>query len=365
MDKKKLLFISHIDWMWIKQRPQFMGEALSKYYDITVMYPYRYNKKGYQRENVSTGIDVIPMYRIPRIDRYEALAWINRKINKWLISSRIKKLHPDYVYLTFPSQVDEIPAWYTGKIIYDCMDNHIEFYQDKQKREMLWECEQRMTHRADKILCTSQRLLEVLAERYGDELREKTEVCRNAYNGEIRTVEESTTKSELFTFCYFGTISDWFNFDYLTRSLQEFDNIKYLLMGPLDNTQIPKDDRIQYIGTVEHNKLYDVVKDTDCFIMPFIPNELIQSVDPVKFYEYINFNKNILTVKYKEIERFDEFVFFYEDYESFAKQIATLIELKDTKYDKQKRVEFLENNTWAARAKQVSEVMDAKNEEVK
>ena len=46
-------------------------------------------------------------------------------------------------------------------------------------------------------------------------------------------------------------------------------------------------------------------------MMPFILNELIESVDPVKLYEYINFEKNIICIKYDEILRFKDFVYFY------------------------------------------------------
>ena len=82
---------------------------------------------------------------------------------------------------------------------------------------------------------------------------------------------------------------------------------------------------MEFMGTVEHNKLYSAVKDSTALIMPFKVNKIIESVDPVKLYEYINFNKNILTIKYNEINRFDKFVYFYSDYTEYKKQLEKLL----------------------------------------
>ena len=41
-------------------------------------------------------------------------------------------------------------------------------------------------------------------------------------------------------------------------------------------------------------------------IMPFKLNELVKSVDPVKLYEYINYNKPIISIFYQEIKRYSQ-----------------------------------------------------------
>lgn len=74
--------------------------------------------------------------------------------------------------------------------------------------------------------------------------------------------------------------------------------------------------------------------------MPFIINDIIESVDPVKLYEYINFNKNILTSYYEEIDRFDPFVYFYNSYDEFRKQIDLLKSNRKLKYSESERYSF-------------------------
>ena len=98
--------------------------------------------------------------------------------------------------------------------------------------------------------------------------------------------------------------------------------------------------------------------------MPFQINELILSVDPVKLYEYINFGKNILSVRYKEIERFKDFVFFYDDYASFISQIKKMKEQLSTIYNNEERIKFLQKNTWEKRASSIKDYIEAHTEEL-
>ena len=49
---KKMVYEMNVEWNWIKQRPHFLAEELAKYFDITVLYQYRYNRKGLQHREV-------------------------------------------------------------------------------------------------------------------------------------------------------------------------------------------------------------------------------------------------------------------------------------------------------------------------
>ena len=167
---------------------------------------------------------------------------------------------------------------------------------------------------------------------------------------------ENDHSADRYTLAYFGTISTWFNFDYVLKSLEDFPQLEYLLMGPSE-VEIPQHQRIRYIGTVEHAKLPEVTKDAQCLIMPFILNEIIEAVDPVKLYEYINFNKNILCVKYPEIERFDPFVYFYTDYASYKQQLSALMQAEQVKYAASDRIAFLKENNWESRVRLIETLL--------
>ena len=64
-------------------------------------------------------------------------------------------------------------------------------------------------------------------------------------------------------------------------------------MGTHINTEVPKHRRIHWKGVIEHNKLWENVKEMDALIMPFKVNDIIRDVDPVKLYEYISMGKKL------------------------------------------------------------------------
>lgn len=353
---KKIVYVMQVDWNWIKQRPHFIAEELGKSHDITVMYQHRYTRTGYQKRD-SGGLDIKPVYVIPKGDRFPVLRSINRKLKESAIRRQVRTAHADCLYLTFPDQVGAIAPSFDGKVIYDCMDNHPAFCSDPVQRQKLEEQEAALMDRADAVLVSSCKLKEMLLDRYGEKHESKITLVRNGYNGELLDVSALPAPAkDPYTLAYFGTISSWFNFDYVCKSLEDFPSLQYLLMGPAD-APIPQHERIRYIGTVEHSQLQEATKDAQCLIMPFVLNEIIEAVDPVKLYEYINFNKNILCIRYPEVERFDPFVYFYTDYESYKNQLSAMMESAGVKYSADQRQAFLTENSWESRVNVIEKLL--------
>ena len=100
-------------------------------------------------------------------------------------------------------------------------------------------------------------------------------------------------------------MSHWFDFDTLLYCLENNSNIEFHIIGPLHvDVARFKHNRLFFHGVINHSELQAYVEKYDALIMPFIINDLILSVDPVKLYEYINFNKPIFSIYYDEIKDF-------------------------------------------------------------
>ena len=354
----EMIYIMNVNWNWIKQRPHFIAEQLKKDYNIIVLNQYRYNKKGFQNRNTENY--VVTFKVIPRIDRYFVLKWINLLLKKAVVKKIIKSKKPVILYLTSPEHIKWIPLNYAGKIIYDCMDDHYGLSRQKREKNRILNYELEICKRANYIIVSSNYLINLLVKRYGISITNKTFLVRNGYDGQILNIDKiKYKKNERLILAYFGTISDWFDFDIICQSLKEFSEIEYLLIGPLHrNIKIPNHPRIKYYGTVEHNELYEITKSADCFIMPFKLDEAIKAVDPVKLYEYINFYKNIICVQYDEIERFSNFVYFYVNYKQYRDIIKELINSNIVKYSNQARLKFLKENTCEVRTNHIKKIIN-------
>lgn len=347
MKQKRMLYLMHIDWNWIKQRPQYIEECLEDNYVVTVFCPRNYRLKEYNdKKNMRV------FYSIPFIRRFRCLWKIDEFRKSRIVRRLIKGIKPEYIYSTHPEFGRMIPCSYGGVVIYDCMDDMLAFQSKKSYVERAEKQENSMVERADIVLASSERLKSVLAQRYPDSSH-KLELVRNGYGGEIVQVSQKS-KEQKFTLCYFGTISHWFDFEFIMRSLDDFPDLMYKLIGPIETgTSIPKHERLIYIPPVKHEELEKETEMVDGFIMPFKINDLILSVDPVKLYEYINFGKDILCVEYPEIKRFESFVYFYNTYEEFYQQIEKMKMAQDRKYTNEERILFLSKNDWKHRAETI------------
>lgn len=362
--KEKLLYIMHVPWGWIKQRPHFLAESFNEYFDITVLYPetFRHNKKLLKNENHAfiEPFKTLPFQRFQNIYLYKVISdhFINRQINLHIKNSK-------YIWITQPFFFNVIKKNICSSqiVIFDCMDDFMEFSPIKKNSKLsrsYFMAENDLINRADFIFASSKYLKEKLQFRY--HLNKEIYVINNALSNvllsskNIQVKINYPEKNGFVDFLYIGTISQWFNFKLVIKSLKHFKNIRFILIGPTE-TAIPKHKCIIYLGTKMHYELNSYMSKADALVMPFYVNDLIKSVNPVKLYEYIYSGKPIITCNYDEIDQFDKYVYRYDTEEEFINLIQKLLENKLAVKLRKDRISFLLKNTWQERTKEILEIL--------
>lgn len=355
----KILYIMHVEWGWIKQRPHFIAECLSEFFEINTFY----EVGPYVRHSVTltknkTKLNVSPFYPLP-IRENPIIRPLNLFYLKLFFMLLIFRHHPDYIWMSFPTLYRYIPSNHQSKLIYDCMDDVSSFDVNEEFKSQIIESEKRLIRDASLIFVSSKKLESKIKK--NKFAKNKVFLIRNAYDGHLLDVDKNVLKSSnKIQIGYVGTISSWFDFDIIRYTLEKFKNIEYHLIGPIEptiNLEKYQHERITFHGPIDHEDLYHKVKDIDILIMPFKLSELVESVDPVKLYEYVNYNKPIISIFYAEIERFDKFVYFYSNKKELVNLIKNLIENDcEKKYSNRDRKSFLENNTWEKRTLEIMKI---------
>lgn len=358
--KSRMLYLMHVDWYWICQRPQFLAEELHKHFDLLVVYPRANARKTLQTGRTSP-TKRLPLFHLPFEDKIPGLKLINMMIARFVLFVIIKVWKPDIVWISFPSQYPQLPKKTHYRLIYDCMDDYPAMAEGRKAALQTAEYEGAIVRKADRILASSNKLKHKLEMEYALSENSVT-LLRNGFDGIIDkdvVLSNRGQRDKVFRIGYIGTVSYWFDWDVLARSLSDFSQIEYHIIGPIDpNVSAPKHDRILFHGTIEHEKLYSTVEKYDCLCMPFILNDIVEAVDPVKLYEYINFYKSIISVRYDEVLRFEKFVHFYSTYEEFRYVLQDVMGRLDIpKYSITDRENFLMESTWQSRAMQIMEAL--------
>ena len=367
---KRILYLMHVPWGWIKQRPHFFAEYLSRDCCVDVYYkkPILVAKQGLltaKEENNSLNIQG---FRQISFDKIPVVKYLGlNHLNDWMLSWQLPDFKKyDYVWFTCASMYllfkNRIVSG--NKIIYDCMDDILEFPFCKKnqllQRKML-QAEKELIGKSYKIFCSAEYLKDKILTRAKQS--KEVIVLNNAIELPIAIdtfPDDVHSKISLLqtyshSLLYIGTISAWFDFELLQKTLERYNDLHLMLVGPTD-VNIPKHPRIHYLGTVERRYIFLLMQNAWCLIMPFKINELIRSVNPVKLYEYMYMGKHVIAPEYGETLKFRPYVNLYKTDNDFFALIGRLL-TGDELSNKQRedmRV-FAENNTWRNRYKIIQE----------
>ncbi|MDR2407051.1 MAG: glycosyltransferase [Bacteroidales bacterium] len=244
------------------------------------------------------------------------------------------------------------------------MDDMLGFLQNKLINRRIKKNEECLIKQADVVIATSEYLRDVLIHRYN--IKKNVHVINNAIfinddSTEIvlpQAIQTCFEDNFYFKFVYIGTIAEWFDIDILMSSVKQHEKIKYLLFGPCV-IDVPKHSQIEIIGTIEHKYICHIMQQADCLIMPFIVNELIRSVNPVKVYEYIYAHKPVIIPRYGESEKFADYIYLYDTYQEYHALVTKLVNRNLTpKNSHEAHKRYALQNTWNCRIADILKILN-------
>lgn len=159
---KKILYLMHVSWGWIKQRPHFLAENLNNHYDITVLYPkslfldrqlVNETKEAYVRSFIT-----FPLQRFRKYSLYKKIEnfSFDFQISKHIKNKNIIWMSDPLVYKVIKNNIKKSQI-----IIYDCMDDALEFPSLKMNlvlKQSFTEAEEDLLLRANTVFASSQYL---------------------------------------------------------------------------------------------------------------------------------------------------------------------------------------------------------------
>ena len=368
MKSVKIFYFSHVPWNWIKQRPQFIAEELSKYFSLDFFYFASYNSKGLVSN--PSNIKKYRIFKLPYkfVNKSTFISGLNNFLIKLQLNNRLKNY--EIIWLTHPILYKYIKGNLEKDkkiLIYDCMDDALAFPQLEPKiKKEIFSLEKLLCIDSQIIFVSSNNLKKVLMNRYRIS-EEKIYVVNNGIDKNLcvernlpPSIESFFNKNKnLKKLVYVGTISAWLDFDVIIESLNRYNNIEYLLFGPAD-VSIPLHKRLRHFNSVEHHLVFSILKKADILVMPFKLNALIESVDPVKVYEYISTGKPSLVKEYGETLKFKDFVFLYKNKEDYLSKLNLILNnnFNSLEINIKKREEFIENATWEKRVFKIKKIIE-------
>lgn len=352
-----ILYVMHVDWGWIRQRPHHLAEGLAARHDVEVIYPRSWRRSALVRNEASVARR--PLLQLPLRRRLKWAAAADAGWKRLSIRRALAERAPDIVWITHPRLESLLPERLPDGtlLVYDCMDDAAAFPDTPVEARGVAEAELRLARRAAVAFVSSARLAAALSRRGFPP--ERLELLPNAAGGVPleRTAPEPLTPGAPLRAAYFGTIAPWLDFDGLLAALEAIPSLTVALVGPRE-TGVPSHPRLEAPGPVSHERLPALAAASDVLLVPFRRTPLVDAVDPVKVYEYVAFGRDIVCRRWPESEKFAPYATLYDTPAELIEALSALARGGPRQVaDAAAREAFVRHNCWEARVEQVESAL--------
>jgi glycosyltransferase involved in cell wall biosynthesis len=261
------------------------------------------------------------------------------------------------------------------KIAYYCLDDPSVFGEPLCIRR--WERE--IVAVSDKIMATSKILQNQLTDLYG----RSVDYLPNGFNARVFQMEKDAPKpqkpddlirGDLGTVVYWGNLyGNWFDHQLVQDLAKLKPDWSFNLIGHFPEADQNPDafqkkivaENVHYLGEKQMEQLPAYGRFSDVALIPFFENEMTQTINPVKSYEYLACGLTVLSRPMPELEGFPGVQFIHTAEEAsgaldafLSKNILTLAK------EKALMKTFIKEQTWQNRASKLLEIITVSDKKV-
>jgi len=354
----KIVYFAPIPYDYLKQRPQHIADALAVKHDVVYVEPTismihsvikkdrPFKARTIQLPSKVRVIRLNGMFSFPRCLEYYDFLNLNTISESVQLKQAMKNC--DCIWLGSPIWLKVIKRFSEKKIVYDKMDDNGRLTSNKLLRKLINRNEKILIERADAVIVTCQKFYEECSFK-----NKKTYLIRNGVPFDFMGKLKNNQKREHKVFGYVGAISHWFDFEVFPIILQNEKN-EIVLVG--DN-QLPeyKHPRVHYYGRVAKECIPEIISDFDVCLYNFKINDLLDTINPVKIYEYLAMNKPVLAVKSRETIALEDKLILYSSQEELKVKLESEMRAP---FDNDMEVKkFLEENSWENRVEAINHIL--------
>ena len=151
---------------------------------------------------------------------------------------------------------------------------------------------------------------------------------------------------------YVGAIDEWFDIDLLSNVAKNCREISFIIIGNsrIDLSKLINLSNVFLLGKKDYKEIPAYMYNSNVGIIPFNKNHpIVQSINPIKLYEYMSCGLPVVATRWKELEIIKSPAYLADNVNSFIEGLK--IALQDI--NKNKYLKFARTNSWDLRYKDV------------
>jgi len=151
---------------------------------------------------------------------------------------------------------------------------------------------------------------------------------------------------------YVGAIDEWFDIDLLSNVAKKCREISFIVIGNsrIDLSKLINLSNVFLLGKKDYKEIPAYMYNSNVGIIPFNKNHpIVQSINPIKLYEYMACGLPVVATRWKELEIIKSPAYLADNVNSFIEGLKTALQ----DINKDKYLKFARTNSWDLRYKDV------------
>lgn len=282
-----------------------------------------------------------------------------QKINVHLIKAQIKSLidKETIIWITSPSPLFPylLNRLDFKALVYEILDDYSKMHPSREK--IIIETEKYLIDKANLIITTSHALSEKIKDPSKKVLLVGNGVDFDFFNKDVSEKKPKELDGLNKIAGYTGFINgDWLDFETINFLADHRKDIDFVFIGPLKIKSLPNNKNFHFLGEKDYQEMPRYCNFFDVCLIPFKKGKFADSINPVKFYEYLALGKPIIAYEMKELLPFNNLIYLAKDKQDFFKKLELAI-IEDNPELIAKRKEIAGLNDWEKKAKSITEAL--------
>lgn len=240
------------------------------------------------------------------------------------------------------------------KVIYDCRDDWEEFSKVGMARWFDAEVERVLVAQCDATFCVAGPLVNKMRALAPGS---RVALMPNAVEEDfLPEGYQRQPQKERPIVGYFGHLAAaWFDWDAFADIARRRPQYDFEVIGHSAPQDLDLPENLQLLGPKPWDQLHEFARHWSAAVIPFRMGRLADGVDPIKIYEYLSFGLPVVSFRMPQIANYP-YTTTVDSVEAFC---SALDEACATEPDPARLADFLAQNTWEARARQLIELMES------
>lgn len=378
MNAITLVLIGAVPFHGVTQRPQHFARLLAErgwnvlYVDspVTLLGPLR-NRELAGRLFPADRITEIPLPANPHSGRLRILSPVvslpfgNRyraanRLNQRMLAYQIKATVPGPYLLMpmLPGSVDLIPYLRPFAVVYDCVDLHNGF-GGLLDPEVVNQMEQELVYASRTVMATSDLLRDRMSQWHSE-----VQLIPNAAEIEHFRTTSKAPVHELLAHIpqprigLIGGIGPWVDLVFLRELAESMPEVQLVMVGPVetDISALQRLENVHFLGRQPYTELPRFLAGFSATLVSFARSELTQGVNPIKVYEYLAADKQVISTPNHELLKISDMIWIAEDGKQAATHLQRIL-IGERRAGLEAQARFSEVHSWSARVTQLEEIL--------